>query len=47
MYFINYLINKYNENFDRDDSDDSGSKRYNIIIFLYSKYILCILIIVI
>lgn len=27
MHLTNYSINKHNENFDRDDSDDSGSKR--------------------
>ena len=33
MHLTNYSINKHNENFDRDDSDDSGSKRYNTTIF--------------
>ena len=28
MHLTNYSINKHNDNFDRDDSDDSGSKRY-------------------
>jgi len=27
MHLTNYSINKHNENFDRDDNDDSGSKR--------------------
>ena len=44
MHLTNYSINKHNENFDRDDSDDSGSERYNITTLLYSNRILCILI---
>ena len=28
MHLTNYSINKHNENFDKDDSDDSGSKRW-------------------
>lgn len=27
MHLTNYSINKHNENFDRHDSNDSGSKR--------------------
>ena len=42
MHLTNYSINKHNENFDRDDSDDSGSKRYNTTTLSYSKHILCI-----
>ena len=44
MHLTNYSINKHNENFDRDDSDDSGSKRYNTTTLLYNKHISCILI---
>ena len=44
MHLTNYSINKHNENFDRDDSDDSGSKRYNPTTLLYNKHISCILI---
>jgi len=44
MHLTNYSINKHNENFDRDDSDDSGSKRYNTTTLLNNKHILCILI---
>lgn len=33
MHLTNYSINKHNENFDQDDSDDSGSKRYWIYQF--------------
>lgn len=39
MHLTNYSINKHNENFDRDDSDDSGSKRYNTTTLLYNKHI--------
>ena len=38
MHLTNYSINKHNENFDRDDSDDSGSKRYNTTTVLHSKH---------
>lgn len=38
MHLTNYSINKHNENFDRDDSDDSGSKRYNTTTLLYNKH---------
>ena len=34
MHLTNYSINKHNENFDRDDSDDSGSKRYKTTTLL-------------
>ena len=44
MHLTNYSINKHNENFNRDDGDDSGSKRYDTTTLLHNKHILCILI---
>ena len=38
MHLTNYSINKHNENFDRDDSDDSGSKRYSVTVLFYTSF---------
>ena len=32
MHLTNYSINKHNENFDRDESIDSGSKRWEYLV---------------
>lgn len=34
MHLTNYSINKHNENFDRHDSNDSGSKRWEYFRFV-------------
>ena len=34
MHLTNYSINKHNENFDRHDSNDSGSKRWEYFRFI-------------
>ena len=39
MHLTNYSINKHNENFDQDDSDDSGSKRYWIYQFFLHLFL--------
>ena len=41
MHLTNYSINKHNENFDKDDKDDSGSKRYGALETNYRRASLC------